>query len=168
MANGSLILFGSYKGCGRKTLKPVFCLDTVFVVAGKGQNYTDNCEIDCSDEYRNLTLRWVGKRHGYTFYRGVGYGGCDVFSFTPVKLYGDKGWRERCVIEDIEVLNPEGLTLFNRNLSQNFHATVVDGCMVRSVWRKLVKMVRRQGFALGVGFDWPKADVWPEGGRRRT
>lgn len=156
LANGSLILFGSYKGHGKNAANPVFCLDTVFVVDGDGQDYADGDEIDCSDEYRNATLRLVDRSHSHTFYRGVCHGRGEVYSFTPAKLHGDNGYTERCVIENIEDLNPKGVALFTRNLRQNFSATEVDGDTVKEVWRKLVKLVRSQGFVMGVGFDWPK------------
>lgn len=62
----SLIVFGSYHNAE-------FYLDTVFVTSEERIDYTLETvdSINCSDAYKNLTLRRVNGQ--YTFYRGVKY-----------------------------------------------------------------------------------------------
>lgn len=140
----------------------VFCLDTVFVVEGDGIDYTYSTinGIDCSEAYKNLSLRRVDKAAKNTFYRGVRYGtGREIFSFTPAKRVGDKEFSRRCVIEDVKTLNQPGVKVFAQGRTQGFCSQIVEDETIRQAWRKIVDQVRAQGFVLGVGFDWPVQGV---------
>ena len=161
MKPDSLVVCGSYKQDKQRN-KEVFCLDTVFVVGDVAVDYsTNNVEIvQCPEWYKNLTLRRLAPGANYTFYHGVT---CRqkvnlenaLFSFTPAKICdGVCVSRERCVIDNIRCLNRHLRTaVFNRG-KQGYHPEEANRNEIKAVWNDIVQQVIKQGFVLGVRFDW--------------
>ena len=162
---GSLVVFWSQRN---STKGQHFCLDTVLIVGNEAKDYvTGNAaSINCSPEYRNLTLDRLPVGYDATFYRGVAYDekvGKPVFSFVPAKIYGHKDHKKRCVFEnaDIKRLNAiiekdVGKELFNaRSVRRSCAVEVRVGC-VKSLWTAIKEIVISKEFVLGVHFDWPK------------
>ena len=152
LSNGSLIVFWS-------RLNGNFCLDTVFVVGDTAIQYQEGSTLYpyCSTEYRNLTVDRLADGNPHTFYRGVEY--CagqaykdQIFSFTPARLKGDTDSDRRCCLTiDGTLLN----RVFNIGMTRGIKATVAAANLVSDVWHEIVKQVTKQGFVLGVHFDWP-------------
>ena len=165
MKPGSLVVFGSYKK-DKQHKKEVFCLDTVFVVGDVAVDYsTNNVDIvPCSELYKNLTLRRLPSGENHTFYRGVT---CRqkvnlknaLFSFTPAKICdGICVPRERCVMDDIRGLNRHLRTAVFNNWKRGFYPKKAGQQEIKDVWNEIVDQVVKQGFVLGVHFDWPKTN----------
>lgn len=160
MKPGSLVVFGSYKE-DKQRGKEEFCLDTIFVVGDVAYDYsTNNVDaVQCSEWYKNLTLRRLPPGKSFTFYRGttcrqkVNLANA-LFSFTPAKIYdGVYVPRERCVLDDIRSLNSHLRTaVFNRG-RQGFHPEEANRNEIKAVWDDIVQQVMKQGFVLGVRFD---------------
>lgn len=175
---GSLIVFGSIH-------REHYYLDTVFVVADNPVVYETSAagvaNIDCSDEYRKLTLeRLVCNAPGeYAFYRGVSFenGAHEPFSFTPAyRFSSDRKKSQDCY--DVEA-NLERcrkrcrLDLQRLNAAAEAHGDLVRNpfdilrtrpttitsanlCCVKAVWNDIVQQVTSQGFVLGVHLGWPE------------
>ena len=165
MQPGSLVVFGSYKEDKIRN-KDLFCLDTVFVVGDVAIDYsTNNVNIvQCSDCYKNLTLRRLPAENNFTFYRGVT---CRqnvnlaraLFSFTPAKICdGACVSRERCVLDNIQSLNQHLRTAVFNNWGRGFYPKEAVQQEIKDVWNEIVDQVVKQGFVLGVHFDWPKTN----------
>ena len=137
-----------------------YYLDTVFVVDSTRVNYTTGNVgvVDCSDEYRALTLNRVSAGFNFTFYRGKRFTNTQnvPFSFTPARICNsDSDIRDRCRL-DIDAINACANTdLFGSELKQKFKARNICQDSGLNVWNEIVRQVVAQGFVLGVHFDWP-------------
>ena len=172
LAPKSLVLFGSYKEDEHKS--PRFYLDTVFVVGRTALEYSSRTidAVSCSDEYRNLTLKHVGDGFKFKFYRGVRCdGSCNLsttmFSFTPSMLCLNgkpNDVYKRCIL-NVSVLN--GLKMkakltediLNGNKKQGVKYTITNEETIKKVWDTIVCEVLKQGFVLGVKFDYQQKTV---------
>ena len=163
LPSGSIILFGS-----RFLKRNEFVLDTVFVVGDIRTHYTEQTkkEMEVSDEYRALTLnRFSNESLENTFYRGESFsssGGAKPYSFVPARPFvqGDARCGKRFVL-DLASVNTHLRTTKNEfkptsEKTQGFQRIEASSRIVNSVWREIVRQVRKQGFVLGVRFDWPK------------
>lgn len=153
-----LIVFGS-------TREGTFYLDTVFVVASQAEEYHGadaGHEIECSEEYRALTLDHLQTMGDLSFYRGVRWEGRahhgDMFSFTPAKLYepADESCRQRCPL-NFAALNThvQGERGFNERVQAVAYLNAPNVLGVAEIWREIVCQVVDNGFVLGVSFNWP-------------
>jgi hypothetical protein len=175
---GSLIVFGSIHD-GQ------YFLDTVFVVASNPVVYETSAAgvamIDCSNEYRKLTLeRLISNPPGeYVFYRGVSFkcGNPAPFSFTPAYKFStdriksresyeaeanSEQCRKRCLL-DLQELNAKAgkhgflaRNPFDISRTRPTTITPANRQCIKAVWDDIVSQVAKQGFVLGVCFDWPK------------
>lgn len=174
MKPGSLVVFGSYKKDKRRN-KEVFCLDTVFVVGDVAYDYSTNNvdDVPCSEWYKDLTLSRLPTGNDFTFYRGAT---CRqkvnldnaLFSFTPSKICdGVCVPRERCVLDNIKSLNRHLRTAVFNNWRRGFYPKEAVQQEIKDVWNEIIDQVVKQGFVLGVHFDWPKTnktEVLQQGG----
>ena len=157
LLKGSLIAFVSL-------IRGTYYLDTLLVVNEYQAYSTDQKEaINCSKEYRALTLDRLGAHRNYTFYRGANFSGNDcsknaLFSFTPSRIYSGLDNQQdfaRCAL-DVDAINKAvGKSVFTgvnlRGIKQTL-ATAQETC---SVWKEIVRQVTTQGFVCGVNFNWP-------------
>ena len=146
---------------------PHFCLDTVLIVGNETKDYVTGsaASINCSPEYRNLTLDRLPVGYDATFYRGVAYDEkvCrPVFSFVPAKIHGQRDYKKRCTFDkdDINKLNAiiekdVGEELFNVRAVRRSRAIEVSVGCVKTLWTAIKEIVISKGFVLGVHFDWP-------------
>ena len=158
LQKGSLIAFMSM-------IHGVYYLDTLFVV-GESQKYsTDNAnKVDCSEEYRVLTLDRLAAHKSYTFYRGRNFSATAednnaIYSFTPAKRYSGIGNQhdfERCALDVDAVNRAVGRDVFTNANLPSIKKTEVTEVDIWHAWNAIVKQTS-QKFVLGVHFDWPKA-----------
>ena len=160
LTENSLIVFWSHKGDS-------FCLDTVFVVGKDPVDYRigSKPKINCSQEYRNLTIDRLGAGFEATFYRGGPYDNRNpppIYSFAPARILSDTtayGCRCEFDAKDLAQLNAvigcqeEFIKIGGHRRSK---AVCVNSDRVKRVWNKLADLVIGKGFVLGVRFDWPK------------
>jgi len=152
---GSLILFMS-------RIDGQYYLDTAFIVGQEGVPYSTNKAhlLDCSQEYRALTLDRLSANRNFTFYRGAVVAGSDdanpLFSFVPAREWtGNVDACGRCRL-DIGSLNESvHADVFSHGLTQKFKSYDADMNAIQNVWQEVVAQVTSQGFVLGVHFDWP-------------
>lgn len=152
LSQGSLIAFVA-------KLQGTYYLDTLFVVETIEPYCTNNTKaVNCSDEYRALTLDRLPSNQHFTFYRGRSFVDDGIFSFAPAKFYNgvnDQGAFARCAL-DIDAINRvAGQPMFIKGTLQGITRTEVTGDTVSRVWHEITDQVKRQGFVLGVHFDWP-------------
>ena len=82
-----------------------------------------------------------------------------LFSFTPSKICdGVCVPRERCVLDNIKSLNRHLRTAVFNNWRRGFYPQEAVPQEIKDVWNEIVDQVVKQGFVLGVHFDWPKTN----------
>ena len=149
---GSLILFVS-------RIQGEYYLDTAFLT-GRGIDYTTNQAnaIDCSTQYRDLTLNRLSLGKNFTFYRSVGFAtDTPVYSFVPAKVYtGNATDYLRCRLDSEEINRVTGYEVFSLGLTQKFKSTVADLRLVQNVWSEIDRQIRVQGFVKATHFGWPQ------------
>ena len=157
LAPDSLILFGSRMD-GR------FFLDTVFVVDGAGIPYETGGKdrLNVSRQYRNLTLNRLSPGATFTFYRGRAFLSPDapqMYSFTPAQIDDGRNAGKRFELK-IGKVN----TVFSRQAKRNvrqdlgrfFWKIPADPATIFDLWKKILDLVRADGFVPAVQFDWPR------------
>ena len=158
LQQGSLVAFVSM-------IQDTYCLDTVFVVDTRRDYLTDNTNtVDCSAEYRTLTLDRLPAHQNFTFYRGMTCSGNGnqanaLFSFTPVRLYSGLGNQQnfaRCALDVDAVNKAVGRDVFTHANLRNINTTALSAQEIRRVWTEISRQVKEQGFVRGVSFDWPR------------
>ena len=152
LENGSLIIFVS-------RIQGEYYLDTVFVTKSGLEYETDSVDtINCSQQYRKLTLDRLPTGRSYTFYRCQEFtDNNQIFSFVPAKtLTGDEADYVRCRLDITAINNVAGCHAFGAELKQKFKCTIASVNLNQSIWSEIVRQIRNQGFVLGVHFDWPR------------
>jgi len=154
LEDGSLIFFVS-------RIAGTYYLDTTFAVGTERIDYSsDNTAVvDCSDEYRALTLDRIPCGQQFTFYRGKRFANMqDIpFSFTPAKIWrNDASVGVRCCLDVNGINAVAGTEVFSVGLKQKFKTTDANQDVIRNVWNEIVQQVRRNGFVLGVHFPMPQ------------
>lgn len=154
LAPGSLVLFGS-------TINKQFYLDTVFVVDGEGVQYdaTATEGLPVSDEYQELSLKRVVPGE-YTFYRGKTPRAGEPYSFVPARRFKkdepECGRRFKLDVAAVNACLPPGKTGLIAELGRFHHDIAVDPKVLASVWKEILRQVRKADFLPAVRFAWPK------------
>ena len=158
LQQGSLIAFMSM-------IQGVYYLDTIFVVDTSQEYSTDKTgTVNCSAEYRTLTLNRLPAHKNFRFYRGVtcpdnGKKVNALFSFTPSRLYSGLDNQHdfaRCAL-DIDAINQAvGRSVFSGSYLQGIKQTLSIEQETWKTWKEIVRQMTVQGFVCGVNFDWPR------------
>jgi hypothetical protein len=152
LEKGSIILFGST--ISKKQGGPYFVLDTVFVV-GDYKNYNSkNSPIDLKDFVPSDYFDIMGFTNWDPVNDFVCYKGATVsnpfdgmFSFVPCKPFDSTGIgfpRVKLTSTDLDIISD------NLNAAPKFR----DDLPIKDLWNKICDIVRKQGFELGVNFEY--------------
>jgi hypothetical protein len=152
LEKGSIILFGSTISV--KQGGPYFVLDTVFVV-GDYKNYNSkNSPIDLKDFVPSDYFDIMGFTNWDPVNDFVCYKGATVsnpfdgmFSFVPCKPFDSTGIgfpRVKLTSTDLDIISD------NLNAAPKFR----DDLPIKDLWNKICDIVRKQGFELGVNFEY--------------
>ena len=152
LEKGSIILFGST--ISKKWGGPYFVLDTVFVV-GDYKNYNSkNSPIDLkgfvpSDYFDIMGFTNWKPVNDFVCYKGATasnpYDG--MFSFVPCKPFDSANTG----FPRVKLTNAV-LDFISDNL--NAAPKYVAECPIKDLWNKVCDIVRKQGFELGVNFEY--------------
>lgn len=152
---GSIILFGSslLKGNGA----PCFMVDTVFVVDEWKSYQTENARKDLkgfTPKYYEEIMQFKTGKNILTCYRGATFNHPvgDMFSFVPCKpcVEGKVVGFQRPVIYAKDF---PGIITDNLNSTPKFSA-ISSLANMKCIWDKLCRIIRGQGFELGVNFKY--------------
>jgi len=163
---GSLIFFGATRKDANGTER--FYLDTLFVVNSRTPYIGPDTahKVQCSTQYRILTLNQTPAGEQLAFYRGANQPDA-AFSFTPARIYdGPNGrCRQRCPL-DFPVLNAKlsslgvvyrgGSAFFNEKKKTGVSAVSVAPSVANAIWQEALTLVYQQNFLAGIRFDWPR------------
>ena len=167
LERGSIILFGSPYNVNKPNQG--FLLDTVFVVAESKLFDTSSFEADLKGfvfpDYFPIMGLYSSTTPGYIFrcYKGANpdnnVGG--MFSFAPCYRANNPGLNmTRLSRPVLRYSDFSGITLPsaipNEKMTQGFKSCIVSLSLNKVIWQRVVDIITKQGFVMGVKFDFNK------------